>query len=164
MRTHVVLLACAASLATGCASAPDAERSGVSTTESPVGPRADRAPGAVAASDPKLSAVALPASGGWNAALVLDQGAVGVWTVGALKVFPQFACPEIVGLDDLGRLHALWSYSGKWTPATTVYDGKWLGGLVQADLDPRVPGSEIYTGSQNGNLWQVTAHLEAFLD
>lgn len=115
-------------------------------------------------SDPTQDEIALPAASGWHASLVLDQAPVGVWTVGALKVFPQFACPEIAALDDKGRFHALWSYSGKWTPATAINDGKWLGGLAQADVDPRVPGPEIYTGSQNGNLWQVTAHLETFLD
>jgi hypothetical protein len=140
--------------------APLLALSGCSSVRGTAAPPAS--PGA--AGDPRVAEVALPALAGWHASLVLDSGSVGVWTVGALQVFPQFACPEIVALDDLGRLHALWSYSGKWTPVTTVHDGKWLGGLVQADLDPRVPGSEIYTGSQNGNLWQVTAHLETFLD
>lgn len=116
------------------------------------------------ASDPKSELVALQAQAGWDASLVVDQAPVGIWTVMSQKVYPQFATPEIVALDDLGRLHALWSYSGKWTPVSTVHDGKWLGGIVHADLDPRVPGPELYTGSQNGNLFQVTAHLETFLD
>jgi hypothetical protein len=114
--------------------------------------------------DPRQNGVRLEASADWRASLVVDQGPIGVWTVGALKVFPQYACPEIVGLDDAGRLSALWSYSGKWTPVYTVHDGKWLGGLVQADLDPRAPGAELYTGSQNGNLYQVTVHAPTFLD
>ncbi len=114
--------------------------------------------------DPRKQEVRLEASAGWRASLVVDQGAIGVWTVGALKVFPQYACPEIVGLDDAGRLTALWSYSGKWTPVSTVHDGKWLGGLVQADLDPRVDGAELYTGSQSGNLYQVTVHAPTYLD
>lgn len=114
--------------------------------------------------DPTKDEVPLEAHGGWTGTLVLDQAPVGVWTVGALKVFPQFGCPEIAALDDKGRFHALWSYSGKWTPITTVHDGKWLGGLSQADVDPRVAGPEIYVGSQNGNVWQITVHLETFLD
>lgn len=104
----------------------------------------------------------LPALSGWNASLVLDQGPVGIWTVAEVQAFPAFACPEIAALDDLGRLHLLWSYSGKWTAVTTVNDGKWLGGFVHADLDPRLPGPEIYTGSQNGNIWQVTTHQTLF--
>lgn len=117
-----------------------------------------------AALDPRKDEVRLDAFGGWRANLVVDQGAIGVWTVGALKVFPAYACPEIVGLDDAGRLSALWCYSGKWTPVYTVHDGKWLGGLVHADLDPRVDGAELYSGSQSGNLYQVTVHAPAQLD
>lgn len=101
---------------------------------------------------------------GWRAELVLDQPEAGVWTVACAKVYRQYGCPEIVALDDLGRLHVVWSYSGKWTPVSTVHDGKWLGGLVQSDLDPRVPGAELYTGSANGNVYQVTAQHETFLD
>jgi hypothetical protein len=140
------------SLLAGCSttSAVDVERS-----TSPAQP----------AADPTQDEIVLEGRAGWNASLVLDQTASnGVWTVGALDVFPQFGCPEIAALDDKGRFHALWSYSGKWTPATTVNDGKWLGGLAHADVDPRVPGKEIYVGSQNGNVWQVTPHLETFLD
>jgi hypothetical protein len=114
--------------------------------------------------DPTKEEIPLVAHAGWNGTLVLDQAPVGVWTVGALDVFPQFGCPEIAALDDKGRFHALWSYSGKWTPITSVHDGKWLGGLAQADIDARVPGREIYVGSQNGNVWQITVHLETFLD
>lgn len=114
--------------------------------------------------DPRQNEVPLEALAGWRGTLVVDQGSIGVWTVGARQVYPQYACPEIVGLDDAGRLTVFWSYSGKWTPVSTVHDGKWLGGLVQADLDPRAPGAELYTGSQNGNLYQVTVHSPTFLD
>lgn len=115
--------------------------------------------------DPRNQQVQLPAaSERWRANLVLDQAPVGVWTVGVRKVFRQFACPEIVGLDDAGRLQALWSYSGKWTPVPAVHDGKWLGGLTQFDLDPSVLGPELYTGSQQGNLYQVSAHSTPNLD
>ncbi|MCA8953369.1 MAG: hypothetical protein KDE27_27905 [Planctomycetes bacterium] len=115
-----------------------------------------------AVQDPTKNEVALPALAGWNATLVLDQGPVGIWTVVPMKAFAQYACPEIAALDDLGRLHLMWSYSGKWTPVTTVNDGKWLGGFVHDDLDPRLDGPEIYTGSQNGNLWEVTIHRPVF--
>ncbi|MBL9077869.1 MAG: hypothetical protein JNL08_10220 [Planctomycetes bacterium] len=132
-------------------------------------PGDDRAPPAVVAPtptppapDPAKQEVALPALAGWNATLVLDQGPIGIWTLAEVKAFSDYACPEIAALDDLGRLHLLWSYSGKWTPVTTVNDGKWLGGFVHADLDPRLDGPEIYTGSQNGNVWQVTTHRPVF--
>ena len=56
------------------------------------------------------------------------------------------------------------SYSGKWTPITTVADGEWLGGLAQGDVDPRVPGVELYTGGKRGNLYQLVAHGTGVLD
>lgn len=112
--------------------------------------------------DPTKAEVKLSALSGWNATLVMDQGPVGIWTVAEVKAFPAYACPEIAALDDRGRLHLLWSYSGKWTPVTTVNDGKWLGGFVHGDLDPRLAGPEIYVGSQNGNVWQVTTHEPVF--
>jgi len=108
--------------------------------------------------DPTKDEVDLGSRAGWNASLVIDQGPVGIWTVMEVDAFPAYACNDLAALDDLGRLHLLWSYSGKWTSVTTVNDGKWLGGFVHADLDPRLPGPEIYVGSQAGNLWEVTAH------
>jgi hypothetical protein len=120
---------------------------------------------APSAADPRKAEVSLPAEGGWRATLVLDNGpTAGVWTVGVHKVFAQYACPEIVGIDDLGRCHVLWSYSGKWTPVTTIADGKWLGGIAWADVDGRVDGRELYTGSQQGNLYEVVPYRNTLLD
>jgi phenolic acid decarboxylase len=114
--------------------------------------------------DPRLNEVPLPAQNGWNAFLVLDNAPTGVWTVEAFDVFAQHGSPEIVGLDDLGRAHICVSYSGKWTPTTVISDGKWLGGLAHGDVDPRIPGAETYTGSQQGNLYQIVAHPNLILD
>ncbi|MGQ0612592.1 MAG: hypothetical protein ACT4PV_02420 [Planctomycetaceae bacterium] len=114
--------------------------------------------------DPALGYVALSAAPGWNASLVLDNGRTGIWTVKALPVFPMFGCPDVVGLDDLGRCHVLSSYSGKWTPHVIVHDLKWLGGLALADVDPRVPGKELYTGGQRGNLFEIVAYDDETLD
>jgi hypothetical protein len=175
MRTSLPFLFAPASLAVACVAYPvEVPRAGPSPMAAahsdpspasnvrPSAPSTQTAP--TAPIDPSKNEIDLPASSGWNASLVLDQGSVGIWTVGTLKAFPQFGTPEIAALDDLGRFHVLWSYSGKWTDVATVNDGKWLGGLVQADLDPRVPGKEIYVGSQNGNVWEVVSHLETFLD
>ena len=107
--------------------------------------------------DPTQGEVQLEAPADWNATLALDLGAVGIWTVLPLQVFPQYASPEIVALDDLGRCHVLVSYSGKWTPRTTIEDGVWLGGLAQGDVDPGVPGNELYVGGKSGNVFQVAA-------
>jgi hypothetical protein len=106
--------------------------------------------------DPSLEPVDLPARDGWQAALVLDDD-VGVWTVEVAKVFSLYGCPEVVGLDDKGRCIVLWSYSGKWTPRQTVEDVEWLGALAVDDLDPRLPGPEVYTGGKRGNLYRIHA-------
>ncbi len=113
--------------------------------------------------DPALGEVPLPAGDGWDARLVIDND-VGIWTVKPYQVFPQYASPEVVGLDDKGRCIVLVSYSGKWTPMPRIQDGKWLGGLTHGDLDPRTPGAELYTGGQLGNLYQLRAYPNGALD
>jgi hypothetical protein len=114
--------------------------------------------------DPRAGEVPLPSSGGWNAFLVLDNSGVGVWTVKSFPVFPRLACPEVVGLDDRGRCLVLTNYSGKWAALETLQEGVWLGGLEHGDLDPRIPGSELYTGSQLGNVYQVITHPEGHIE
>jgi hypothetical protein len=122
------------------------------------------APSSPAPPNPALAEVPLAANAGWNATLVLDNRGVGIWTVEAFQVFPQTGTPELVGLDDRGRVKVCAGYSGKWTPTTVVSDGKWLGGLAHADVDPRIAGAETYTGSQQGNLYQVVAWPHGVLD
>ncbi len=117
-----------------------------------------------AAGDPSQFEVPLPAGPGWNASLVLDNGTTGIWTVEAFQVFPMYGTPEVVGLDDKGRCHVLSSYSGKWADMPTIHDVKWLGGLAHADVDPRFPGPELYTGGERGNLYQVRSYEQAALD
>ncbi|MBC8327774.1 MAG: hypothetical protein H8E31_03410 [Planctomycetes bacterium] len=126
-------------------------------------PRAAGDPAPPAADDPAQGEVPLPAADGWNARLLIDND-VGIWTVKPFQVFPQYASPEVVGLDDKGRCIVLVSYSGKWTPLPRVSDGKWLGGLAHADLDPRAAGAELYTGGQLGNLYQLRAYPTGALD
>jgi len=114
--------------------------------------------------DPRDGRVPLDAAPGWDASLVLDNDGTGVWTVGSFKVFPHLACPEVIGLDDKGRCWVLVSYSGRWTPFPTVFDGKWLGGLAHGDVDPRRKGPETYVGSQRGNIYQVVGYSHGALD
>ncbi len=114
--------------------------------------------------DPREGRVVLPGTAGWDASLVIDNKGVGIWTVDSFQVFDQYACPEVVGLDNDGRCHVLVSYSGRWTPITAVHDTKWLGGLAHGDIDPRTAGTEIYVGSQRGNLYQIVAYPHTALD
>lgn len=115
--------------------------------------------------DPSKREVLLEgAAAGWRAALVHDNDGVGIWTCEAIQVFPQYGTPEAIGLDDKGRCWVLVHYSGKWTPMQVVDDGLWLGGLDQADLDPRHPGPELYVGGRLGRLYAVRGHRNGVLD
>ncbi len=147
----------------GAAARPQIAASAVLSTSAPAAPVSILV-GPAPAADPKDGEVVLPAESGWNASLVLDNGKDGVWAVESFKVFDRLGCPEIVGLDDKGRCLVLTSYSGRWTPIETVRDGKWLGGIAHADVDPVVPGPELYVGGEKGNLYEVVAHPEGVLD
>jgi ABC-type transport system substrate-binding protein len=114
--------------------------------------------------DASKSEVSLPASGGWRANLVFDNGATGIWTVASVNAYPQFGCDDIAGLDDKGHCWILWSYSGKWTPVPTIEDGEWLDAIAQVDLDPRRPRAEIYVGGKRGNLYQICVHERGGID
>ena len=92
---------------------------------------------------------------GWEARAWLDQGTVGVWTVQCLDVVPDYAGPEVVAVDDKGRLHILFTYSGRMYSWQVVEDREWLGGVWLADVDPAIPGPELYTGGRRGNLYQI---------
>jgi len=106
----------------------------------------------------------LRAMGGWQAELVLDVAPTGVWCVKAFDAFPQYAEPELVALDDLGRCWVIVSYGGRWTRYSTGADGTWLGIAAQGDVDPRIDGPELYAGAESGRIWEVVAHPEGVLD
>lgn len=132
-----------------------------------VGLGACRAPDSLpsGAPDPAQGEVWLEAvADDWRASLVVDNGETGVWTVMPVQLFPQYATPEVVGLDDRGRCLISVSYSGKWTTIATLEDGEWLGGLAHADVDPRVAGAELYVGGRRGNLYQIVAYPHGALD
>ncbi len=108
--------------------------------------------------DPRSGAVPLEAAEGWRARLALDRGSVGIWVVKAFPVLDGVGSDEVVALDDAGTLHVLIPYSGRWVPLSCLYDGAWLNGLAHGDVDPDVPGAELYTGGRSGNLWQIVTH------
>lgn len=104
------------------------------------------------------------ARAGWQAELVLETAPAGIWTVQALPFLARYGTPEVVALDDRGRCHVLIPYSGRWTALTGPEDGRWLGALACVDLDPRLPGPELYVGGQSGNLYQVVVHRDGPLE
>lgn len=152
LRASLPLLALLAVACAGAQREPAADAPAPSPAAAPAGdPMAGEVPLATRADD-------------WSAFLVHDNGDVGVWTVKAFPVFEQYACPEVIGLDDRGRAITCLSYSGTWTPVSVVQDGEWLGGLDFADVDPRIPRGELYTGGKRGHLFQVVGYQEGALD
>lgn len=104
------------------------------------------------------------AADGWRASLVHDNQPYGVWRMEPLQIFPQYATPEVVGLDDQGSCWVMESYSGKWTPTRLIHDQQWLGAVAHADLDPVAAGKELYVGGKKGVLYQVRSYADGGLD
>lgn len=106
----------------------------------------------------------LAAAPTWRAEVALDLGEVGIWTVATAQLLPQYAAAEVIGLDDLGRTHVLVPYAGRWTHYQLGQDNSWLGGIAFGDVDPRVPGAELYTGAESGAVYQVVGHADGLVD
>lgn len=104
------------------------------------------------------------AAPGWSAAIALDLGATGIWTTKVLDVFERYGGQEVVALDDTGRCHVLVQYAGKWTDHNAAHDTTWFGGLAHGDVDPRLPGRELYVGAASGRVWQIAPQPEGVLD
>ncbi len=113
--------------------------------------------------EPWKGEVPLASLGGFDAYLV-HRGDSGIWTVKCLPIHERYGCPQIVALDDKGRCTILNSYSGKWTPQVVVQDGRWLGAIAHADVDPRRSGKELYVGGKRGNVYQVWPHAQGGFD
>lgn len=105
--------------------------------------------------NPADAEVPLPAAAGWQARLV-HRGDAGVWYLHVAKVVPAYGQDEILAADDKGRLLVLSVYSGKWTATAVTPDGQWLAPTRPADVDPRVPGDEVYCGGKGGSVHRVT--------
>src|SRR5690606_14226605 len=65
------------------------------------------------------------------------------------------APPEVIVADDQGRVHVLTVYSGAWTARSVQPDGQWLALAPPADVDPRVPGAEVYVAGKAGNVHRI---------
>ncbi len=98
---------------------------------------------------------------GWRAQTI-HRSDGGVWYAHVAKVVDAYAANEVIAADDEGRLLLLTNYSGVWTAHDCVPDGQWLAPSRPADVDPRVPGPELYAGGRGGSVHQVTLRAQPF--
>lgn len=106
-------------------------------------------------------ATPLPAASGWRAELIHKSDG-GVWYARVDKVVDAFGQNEVLAGDDKGRLLLLSVYSGQWTAHSVVCDGLWLGPTRSRDVDPRVPGREIYAAGRAGSVHRVSLRPQPF--
>lgn len=110
----------------------------------------------------KAPAPAAPAvAEGWHAETI-QKGEAGVWYAHITKVVEAYAANDVIAADDKGRWLLLTNYSGNWTAHECNPDGQWLAPSLPADVDPRVPGRELYAGGRGGSLHQVTLRPQPF--
>lgn len=103
----------------------------------------------------------LSAGDGWRAEQI-HQADSGVWYLHVDKVVADYGQNEVIAADDKGRFLLLTVYSGQWTANSVVADGQWLAPTRAADVDPRVPGRELYAGGRSGTLHRVTLRPQPF--
>ena len=103
----------------------------------------------------------LPANQGWRADRIHHSDA-GVWYLHVDDVVADYGQHDVIAADDKGRFLLLTVYSGQWTAQSVVPDGQWLAPTRPADVDPRVPGRELYAGGRSGSLHRVTLRPQPF--
>lgn len=112
----------------------------------------DEAPVPLHPSEGEVPVVAAP---DWRGTLIYN-GDAGVWYLQVDKLVAVYGHDEVVATDDKGRVLVLSVYSGKWTETWTTPDGQWLAPTRPADVDPRIPGEELYAAGKGGNVHQLT--------
>ncbi len=105
--------------------------------------------------------VPLPAFGDWRASLV-HQSETGVWYVHVDKVVDAYGQNDILAAADDGHFLLLTVYSGKWTAHVVTPDGQWLAPSLSADVDPRIPGRELYAAGKGGSVHRIVLRPQPF--
>lgn len=108
--------------------------------------------------DPAGGEVPLPkASAEWNAFHLFTSDTWRVHAIGAGHLTRPDGPPEVLFLDELGRCILLTGDSGKYSPRVVVEDSASMSAWAAGDLDPRVPGTELYVGGGSGHVHRVNA-------
>jgi hypothetical protein len=106
-------------------------------------------------------ATEVPAAPGWQAH-VIHEADSGVWYAHIDKAIDFYGPNEILAADDKGRFLLLTVYSGQWTAHSCTPDGLWLAPSHSADVDPRVPGREMYAGGRAGSIHRIVVRPQPF--
>ncbi|MBL8754537.1 MAG: ABC transporter substrate-binding protein, partial [Planctomycetes bacterium] len=106
-------------------------------------------------------ATPLPSGDGWRAEKIHHADS-GIWYAHVDKVVDSYGANEVICADDKGRFVLLTVYSGQWTAHAVTCDGQWLAPTRSADVDPRVPGRELYAAGKGGSVFQVTLRPQPF--
>ncbi len=117
--------------------------------------------GACTAQVSMMVAAEVPAAAGWQAHTI-HQSDGGIWYAHVDKVIDYFGPNEILAADDKGRFLLLSVYSGQWTAHACTPDGLWLAPSHSADVDPRVPGREMYAAGRAGSIHRITVRPQPF--
>lgn len=115
----------------------------------------------VALAQAAVPSTTLPAADGWRAERIHHSDG-GVWYLHVDKVVGDYGQNDLIAADDKGRCSLLTVYSGQWTATSVVCDGLWLAPTRAADVDPRVPGNELYAAGRAGSVHQVTRRSQPF--
>lgn len=103
----------------------------------------------------------LPAAQGWRAAQI-HKADSGVWYAHIDKVVDAYGSNDVIAADDKGRHLLLTVYSGQWTVHAATPDGLWLAPTKSADVDPRIPGRELYAGGRGGSVHRTILRPQPF--
>jgi hypothetical protein len=98
---------------------------------------------------------------GWSLAPVQNRES-GVWYLKLADVVDPLGGLELLAGDDRGAFVLYTCYSGNWTAHECTPDGQWLAPTGPVDVDPRVPGREMYAGGKGGSLHQITLRDQPF--
>lgn len=115
-------------------------------------------PAALPKADPAGGEVPLPkAHPDWNAFHLFTSDTWRLHAIGAGHVTRPDGPPEVLFMDELGRAILLTGDSGKYSPRLLVEDSSSMSAWALGDLDPRVPGAELYIGGGSGKVHRVNA-------
>ncbi|MCB9834188.1 MAG: hypothetical protein H6807_17125 [Planctomycetes bacterium] len=121
-------------------------------------------PADLPAGDPARGEIPLEgAAAGWNAFHLYTSETWRLHTIGAGLLSRANGSPQVVVMDEEGRTIILQGDSGKWAPHVVVQDEASMSAWAAGELDPRLPGAQIYLGGRSGRIFRVGTKGRGFV-